>query len=662
VQLAINCLAMYGITTGTTATTYSPNGTVLRWQMALFLVRQAADHGVTVPAPVSQGYTDIGGLPQATIDAINQVTQLGISKGTTSTTFSPNEVVTRWQMALFLHRLGTAAGITFSNTVGHNDFTDIGAFSAEIQGAINALADTKPDPEGHIVLGTGASLYTPNDPVFRWAMALFLTRVLAADGVVPPAGFRVTVTPTATADQTAGTARAYTATFKNADGTPYTGAVGVRLFIVSSAGVIDWDGAPGVDDSWFEAPTDGLLGAGDTGLNPMIEGFPGADGIVSFTVRHDSVGAAERVVPVAWEDLDNDNSAEIVGSAAPTEPFGVGGQVAFGATVATECLSGVFVGVPPGSFSNVSTVDKAGDRFEINSNVPAGSAATCSVNYDSNDLFRIGGVATDLAGFEAALNTGDGIDGTYAADASGQSTLDIVSNTDASLTITDPVAAGVTVNADTYAIKGTAVAGFTVAVYIDANNNDLKEAAESKVGETTAAADGTWTIVVPLTQDPDGIGGAVAVNNFVATQRSAPAVSDTGTGVGVPPITESAVGVNFTSTTLTTSVAPGGTLNPGDVITVVFSGDITGVGDGDTLSLLDVDGTTATLTCGGGGNVSCSESPAGTLVVTVNNVVAGSGGTTGGINTQATITAVSGFTAADGGAISLSGDRTFELA
>ena len=37
--------------------------------------------------------------------------------------------------------------------------------------------------------------------------------------------------------------------------------------------------------------------------------------------------AAETVVPVAWEDLDGDGTPEITGNAAPTEPFGVGGQV-----------------------------------------------------------------------------------------------------------------------------------------------------------------------------------------------------------------------------------------------------------------------------------------------------------------------------------------------
>ena len=114
--------------------------------MALFLVRQAADHGLTIPAATSQGYTDIGGFDTATQNAINQITQLGISKGTSSTTFSPNDGVTRWQMALFIYRLGLAAGVTLHNNAAHNEFTDIGGPQAEAQTAINALADTRADP------------------------------------------------------------------------------------------------------------------------------------------------------------------------------------------------------------------------------------------------------------------------------------------------------------------------------------------------------------------------------------------------------------------------------------------------------------------------------------------------------------------------------------
>ena len=179
-QTAINCLFRFGITQGTSPTTYSPNDTTARWQMALFLVRQAAVHGITIPAPTNQGYTDIGALPQATQDAINQVTQLGVSKGTTSTTFTPMAGVTRWQMALFIYRLGVAAGVAFSDDPAHNTFTDIGHLSAETQTAINALADK------HIALGTGGTLFSPDPTLTRWEMALFLTRLLAADAVAAP--------------------------------------------------------------------------------------------------------------------------------------------------------------------------------------------------------------------------------------------------------------------------------------------------------------------------------------------------------------------------------------------------------------------------------------------------------------------------------------------
>jgi hypothetical protein len=247
---------------------------------------------------------------------------------------------------------------------------------------------------------------------------------------------------------------------------------------------------------------------------------------------------------------------------------------------------------------------------------------------------------------------GDGIDGVYDDAAGGQSTLDIVSDTDASLTITDPAAGGVAVDAATYAIKGTAVAGYTVAIYADTVNDGVKTAGESKLGETTAAADGTWTIVVPLSQD--------SVNDFVATQRSNPALSDTGTGIQVPLITEGG-GVNFTSTT---SAAGGGSttfLDPGDTITVVFSGDVTGVGAGDTWTIVDPDGSTATITCGGSGNADCVEGPAGTVTITITAVLTTSGGSAG-IAGSGTITAVSGFTSATGAAIVLTGDRTFAVA
>jgi hypothetical protein len=630
VQLAINCLVLYGISNGTTATTYSPNGTVLRWQMALFLVRQAADHGIPIPAATSQGFNDIAGLPQATQDAINQIAALNISRGTSTTTFSPNDPVTRWQMALFLRRLAGAAGVSVTDDPAHNQFSDIGAYSAEIQAAINFLAD------GHIALGTGGSVFDGNSPVLRWQMALFLTRVLAADGILPPAGFRVTVTPTDTVTASGGSARVYTATFKNADGSAYTGPVGVMLRISSSAGVVDWDGLATVgttcpDNTFFEAPTDGLLpGPGGPNCGPSLMGFPGSDGIVSFTVRHDGSANAERVVPVAWEDADGDGLAEITGNNAPTEFHGVGGQVAFTGAPAAEA--------PAGGFAVVVTLkDAGGDRFE---------GAGFSFFYDANDLFRIEGVGTDLAGFEAALNTGDTVSGTYDPDTADQSTFDISTDTDPALTVTTPAAA-TTVDAATFAISGTAVGGYTVAIYVDNVVNDgLRTAGEPKVGETTAAADGTWTIVVPLTQN--------AVNDFVATQRSAPAAADLGTGVQVPLITEGANTAALVTASAGTNGGGVGSLDVGDTVTVDFSENVNAPAAGNGIDAQDGGGDTVRLTCGT--NATCTLVDADTIRWTVTAaptiVVAGDNSV---LNAPGVIQALPGITGTDGLAINVAG-------
>jgi hypothetical protein len=126
-QAAINCIADYEITVGTSATTYSPQIDVSRWQMALFLTRQAEVHGLTLPSGADQGFTDIAAYPAATQVAINQLAQLEITTGTTATTYSPAAPVTRWQMALFLTRLLDAAGFPLG-TGADQGFTDIAAY------------------------------------------------------------------------------------------------------------------------------------------------------------------------------------------------------------------------------------------------------------------------------------------------------------------------------------------------------------------------------------------------------------------------------------------------------------------------------------------------------------------------------------------------------
>ena len=101
----VACIKHYGITKGTTDTTFSPLDAVSRWQMALFLTRMADVSGATLPSGIDQGFADISGKSQEIKTAINQLKQLGITVGKTATTFAPDQYVTREEMALFLTRL-----------------------------------------------------------------------------------------------------------------------------------------------------------------------------------------------------------------------------------------------------------------------------------------------------------------------------------------------------------------------------------------------------------------------------------------------------------------------------------------------------------------------------------------------------------------------------
>lgn len=110
-QQAINQLAQLGIARGLDTRTFAPYDTTPRWQMALFLTRLYAKAGLTLPNGSSQTFGDIATFPTSTQEAINQLAQLGIARGITSTRFDPNGIVERWQMALFLSRELDAARV-----------------------------------------------------------------------------------------------------------------------------------------------------------------------------------------------------------------------------------------------------------------------------------------------------------------------------------------------------------------------------------------------------------------------------------------------------------------------------------------------------------------------------------------------------------------------
>ncbi len=99
----INRLAAAGIVSGTGGRTYSPHTQVTRAQMATFLVRAAQFvAGHSLPAGVDAFGDDGGSNHQPNINA---AAEAGIATGTGPGAFSPNNPVSRAQMANFLARL-----------------------------------------------------------------------------------------------------------------------------------------------------------------------------------------------------------------------------------------------------------------------------------------------------------------------------------------------------------------------------------------------------------------------------------------------------------------------------------------------------------------------------------------------------------------------------
>ncbi|MXW60664.1 MAG: hypothetical protein F4Z58_12040 [Acidimicrobiaceae bacterium] len=93
------------ITTGTTPTTYSPGSPVIRGHMALFLARLYKQATGSDAPVVATDFTDISTRSAEQRDAIARIYGLEVTTGTTRTTFSPTDNVTRRQMASFVARM-----------------------------------------------------------------------------------------------------------------------------------------------------------------------------------------------------------------------------------------------------------------------------------------------------------------------------------------------------------------------------------------------------------------------------------------------------------------------------------------------------------------------------------------------------------------------------
>ena len=97
---AISWAVENGITSGTSATTFSPNATCTRVQMVTFLWRVM---GKPQPTSTYNPFTDVSESDYFYIPVLWAI-ENGITAGTSATTFSPNAPCTRGQVVTFLYR------------------------------------------------------------------------------------------------------------------------------------------------------------------------------------------------------------------------------------------------------------------------------------------------------------------------------------------------------------------------------------------------------------------------------------------------------------------------------------------------------------------------------------------------------------------------------
>ena len=172
-QQAINALAFYGITLGKADGTYQPFSPVTRSHMALFLARvvQYAVDTTELEAPATitdPGFTDTSALSQEAKDAIALLYTLGITQGTTPTTFSPYADVTRRDMASFMVRL--------QNVLEPDSYTTAETFFTDVPDTLSRAADINALAAQGISVGYGDGTFGPFDSVTRAQMALFIMR------------------------------------------------------------------------------------------------------------------------------------------------------------------------------------------------------------------------------------------------------------------------------------------------------------------------------------------------------------------------------------------------------------------------------------------------------------------------------------------------------
>ena len=149
-----------GITTGTSATTFNPNGICTRAQAVTFLWRAA---GSPAAKSAVMPFTDVK-AGSYYYDAVLWAVEQGITKGTSDTMFSPDATCTRAQIVTFLWRANGSPAVS-----GDSAFTDVAA------DAYYAAAVTWAE-KNDVTGGIGGGLFGSGNDCTRAQIVTFLYR------------------------------------------------------------------------------------------------------------------------------------------------------------------------------------------------------------------------------------------------------------------------------------------------------------------------------------------------------------------------------------------------------------------------------------------------------------------------------------------------------
>ena len=156
---AVKWAVEQGITSGTSATTFSPDMSCTRAQMVTFLWRAAGSPKATGSNP----FTDVSSGAYY-YDAVLWAAEQGITSGTSATTFAPDATVTRSQTVTFLWRQAGSPVVNYAMS-----FTDVPADAYYAEAVRWAVS------EG-ITAGTGDNAFSPDAVCTRAQIVTFLYR------------------------------------------------------------------------------------------------------------------------------------------------------------------------------------------------------------------------------------------------------------------------------------------------------------------------------------------------------------------------------------------------------------------------------------------------------------------------------------------------------